>query len=108
MLSRLHPIVGLSSLQVARRRCDRLAIVSSIIFYRIWNKCIFIQFACEFQHRHHNTDVSKSIDIRVVEVGPRDGLQNEAKFIDTDVKVEFINRLSKVGLSTIEVTRYDA
>lgn len=56
--------------------------------------------------RNQHTGVSRSSSIRVVEVGPRDGLQNEAKFVDTDVKVEFINRLSKVGLSTIEVTRY--
>lgn len=44
-------------------------------------------------------------DIRIVEVGPRDGLQNESKIIDKSVKIEFINRLSTVGLQTIEVTR---
>lgn len=44
--------------------------------------------------------------IRIVEVGPRDGLQNESKIIDKDVKIEFINRLSTVGFQTIEVTRW--
>lgn len=44
-------------------------------------------------------------EIRVVEVGPRDGLQNEKKIISKNVKIEFINRLSNVGLQTIEVTR---
>ncbi|MFQ5755283.1 MAG: hydroxymethylglutaryl-CoA lyase [Acidiferrobacterales bacterium] len=44
--------------------------------------------------------------VKVVEVGPRDGLQNEPKPIDTDTKVEFINRLSDTGLSVIEATSF--
>lgn len=44
--------------------------------------------------------------VRVVEVGPRDGLQNESKTIPTEVKVEFINRLSMTGLKNVEATRY--
>ncbi|KAL4131981.1 hypothetical protein QTP88_009204 [Uroleucon formosanum] len=44
--------------------------------------------------------------VRVVEVGPRDGLQNESKNIPTDVKVEFINRLSATGLKNVEVTSF--
>lgn len=43
--------------------------------------------------------------IQIVEVGPRDGLQNIPKFVETDVKIELINRLSKVGFSSIEATR---
>lgn len=43
--------------------------------------------------------------VRIVEVGPRDGLQNESKNIPTDVKVEFINRLSETGLQNVEATR---
>lgn len=43
--------------------------------------------------------------VRIVEVGPRDGLQNEPKNILTDVKVEFINRLSATGLQNVEATR---
>ena len=42
--------------------------------------------------------------VKLVEVGPRDGLQNEATPIDSSVKVEFINRLSEAGLSVIEAT----
>jgi len=42
--------------------------------------------------------------VRIVEVGPRDGLQNETTPIDTDTKVEFINRLSETGLAVIETT----
>src|SRR5687767_338723 len=40
--------------------------------------------------------------VRVVEVGPRDGLQNEKVVIPTSVKVDFINRLTASGLQTIE------
>jgi hydroxymethylglutaryl-CoA lyase len=39
---------------------------------------------------------------RIVEVGPRDGLQNEKIVIPLDVKLELIRRLSKTGLTTIE------
>ena len=42
--------------------------------------------------------------VKLVEVGPRDGLQNESKTIPTPIKIEFINRLSATGLSIIEAT----
>ncbi|HEY9581679.1 MAG TPA: hydroxymethylglutaryl-CoA lyase, partial [Savagea sp.] len=42
----------------------------------------------------------------VKEVGPRDGLQNETQLIDTQNKIEWINMLSKTGLSYIEVTSF--
>ncbi|XP_049803586.1 hydroxymethylglutaryl-CoA lyase, mitochondrial isoform X4 [Schistocerca nitens] len=44
--------------------------------------------------------------VRVVEVGPRDGLQNEPQIVPTEVKIEFINRLSSAGFKTIEVTSF--
>lgn len=44
--------------------------------------------------------------VKIVEVGPRDGLQNEVKIITTETKVQFINKLSKTGLKTIEVTSF--
>jgi len=40
--------------------------------------------------------------VKVVEVGPRDGLQNEAKAVSTDVKVELIERLAAAGLPAVE------
>lgn len=43
-------------------------------------------------------------DVRIVEVGPRDGLQNIAKAIPTAIKVELIERLRATGLRTIEAT----
>ena len=42
----------------------------------------------------------------VAEVGPRDGLQSFARWIDTDTKVRMIDRLSDVGLAVIEVSSF--
>lgn len=44
--------------------------------------------------------------VTIVEVGPRDGLQNEAAAIATADKVEFVNRLSEAGLPAIEVSAF--
>lgn len=44
--------------------------------------------------------------VRIVDVGPRDGLQNEKQMIPADVKVELVDRLTDAGFSDIEVTSY--
>ncbi|WP_419995243.1 hydroxymethylglutaryl-CoA lyase [Streptomyces boninensis] len=44
--------------------------------------------------------------VRIHEVGPRDGLQNEKQAIPTPVKAEFIHRLAAAGLTTIEATSF--
>jgi hydroxymethylglutaryl-CoA lyase len=44
--------------------------------------------------------------IRIVEVGPRDGLQNERASVSTSDKIEFVNRLSASGLPVIEVSAF--
>ena len=44
--------------------------------------------------------------VRVVEVGPRDGLQNEKAQIPTAEKIRFINLLSAAGLGTVEATSF--
>ena len=40
--------------------------------------------------------------VKIVEVGPRDGLQNEKEFVATDVKIELVNRLANAGLQNVE------
>lgn len=40
--------------------------------------------------------------VKIIEVGPRDGLQNEKTAVDVDTKVALINRLTEAGLRTIE------
>ena len=44
--------------------------------------------------------------VRIVEVGPRDGLQNESAIVPTAAKIELIDRLSRTGLQTIEATSF--
>ena len=44
--------------------------------------------------------------IRIVEVGPRDGLQNESSIVPTDVKVAFVDALSQCGFDEIEVSSF--
>jgi hydroxymethylglutaryl-CoA lyase len=44
--------------------------------------------------------------VQIVEVGPRDGLQNEKQMIPADVKVELVDRLTRAGFRNIEVTSF--
>lgn len=44
--------------------------------------------------------------VRLYEVGPRDGLQNEKFVLPPDIKIDFINRLSETGLTHIETTSF--
>ena len=44
--------------------------------------------------------------VKLVEVGPRDGLQNEAQIVPTAIKVELIERLAAAGLPAIEATSF--
>jgi hydroxymethylglutaryl-CoA lyase len=46
------------------------------------------------------------MDVTLVEVGPRDGLQNEPRPVPTTTKIELINRLSDCGLRRIEVSSF--
>jgi isopropylmalate/homocitrate/citramalate synthase len=45
-------------------------------------------------------------DVRIYEVGPRDGLQNEATPISTEAKLRFIDLLAEAGLREIETTSF--
>ena len=44
--------------------------------------------------------------VRMVEVGPRDGLQNEKSMVPTAVKVELVDRLSDAGLTVVEAASF--
>ncbi len=44
--------------------------------------------------------------VTLIDVGPRDGLQNEAKPVSTDVKLELIHRLQDAGLPVIQATSF--
>jgi len=47
-----------------------------------------------------------SSKVKIVEVGPRDGLQNEKLVVSTDTKLQLIGRLAQAGLKDIEVTSF--
>jgi hydroxymethylglutaryl-CoA lyase len=44
--------------------------------------------------------------VKIVEVGPRDGLQNETQVVPTAIKIELIERLADAGLRVIEATSF--
>ncbi|MFN4324264.1 MAG: hydroxymethylglutaryl-CoA lyase [Azonexus sp.] len=44
--------------------------------------------------------------VKIVEVGPRDGLQNEKQVVPTEIKIELIDRLAEAGLTVIEATSF--
>jgi len=44
--------------------------------------------------------------VRIVEVGPRDGLQNEQQIVATETKLELIDRLARAGLRDIEAASF--
>ena len=44
--------------------------------------------------------------VKIVEVGPRDGLQNEKDIVPTPLKVELIRRLATSGLPVVEATSF--
>lgn len=44
--------------------------------------------------------------VKIVEVGPRDGLQNEKKLVPTNVKISLIDKLTDAGVPSVEVTSF--
>lgn len=50
--------------------------------------------------------LSATRGVSIIEVGPRDGLQNEPEILSTEIKVEFIRRAIDAGIRAIEVTSF--
>jgi len=62
-----------------------------------------LAFRAHIQSREFTTITSRSPDaVKVIEVGPRDGLQNEGNTIPLSTKLQLIERLADTGVSTIE------
>ncbi|XP_059090625.1 hydroxymethylglutaryl-CoA lyase, mitochondrial-like isoform X2 [Tigriopus californicus] len=57
-------------------------------------------------HLRHFTQQSLPSLVRIVEVGPRDGLQNEKTVVSTEVKLNFISKLAQSGLTHVEATSF--
>jgi isopropylmalate/homocitrate/citramalate synthase len=62
--------------------------------------------SCWATRSWRSIDVAAGGRVRIVEVGPRDGLQNEALLVPTATKVAFIEALADAGLTSIEVTAF--
>ncbi|WP_412728591.1 hydroxymethylglutaryl-CoA lyase [Cytobacillus kochii] len=45
-------------------------------------------------------------EVAIIEVGPRDGLQNEKNFVPTDIKKQFIQKLKSAGVKEMELTSF--
>jgi HMGL-like len=94
MLPRTKSALGLS---------QQLRISRSLVQVRVF-QTPYITFADSAQFSQ--SSASRPQSVRIVEVGPRDGLQNEPQILPATVKIELINRLSDTGLKTIEVTSF--
>ena len=54
----------------------------------------------------HKGEKNVPMPIRITEVGPRDGLQNEPEIISTKAKVTFVNALSQSGVAEIDLPAF--
>lgn len=52
------------------------------------------------------SEIGETTRVRITEVGPRDGLQNEKDIIDTEQKVRLVDALSRTGVDEIEVSSF--
>lgn len=46
--------------------------------------------------------------VKIIEVGPRDGLQNISEIVSTEIKIELIRKLAQTGLRVIEATSFSS
>ncbi len=60
----------------------------------------------KIEHYTEQVNMSLPRTVKIVEVGPRDGLQNEKQLVPTAVKVELIERLADAGLQVVEATSF--
>lgn len=80
--------------------------MNSAILKRLSEKTLFSRHACsQVLFKSTDTTAGKPF-VKIVEVGPRDGLQNEKTMVSTQTKVQLINKLSKAGLSVVEATSF--
>ncbi|KAI4386578.1 hypothetical protein MLD38_004500 [Melastoma candidum] len=111
-----------SPLQMARGNQDNMSDVSSLArplreFTWTANHGVFRAFGKYYSTWPSNNDGRSSIEltkpfgslpkyVKIVEVGPRDGLQNEKEIVPTTVKVELIRLLASSGLPVVEATSF--
>lgn len=77
--------------------------MSSTKLLRVCSPTLRTKDAFQFARRY---STPSNDFVKIVEVGPRDGLQNEKQVIPTPVKIELIERLANAGLPVVEVTSF--
>ncbi|XP_009103559.1 hydroxymethylglutaryl-CoA lyase, mitochondrial isoform X1 [Brassica rapa] len=80
----------------------QLQLRNSTVYGTLWESKHFHTFSNDKQNLLR--EVPKFV--KIVEVGPRDGLQNEKNIVPTSVKVELIRRLVSAGLPVVEATSF--
>ncbi|XP_077990098.1 hydroxymethylglutaryl-CoA lyase, mitochondrial-like [Glandiceps talaboti] len=72
----------------------------------VW-KQILLNLLRRFRHNYSTAAAGAFPSyVKIVEVGPRDGLQNEKEIVATNIKIDLINRLSETGLPVVEATSF--
>lgn len=66
----------------------------------------FIQPNKKYEIGEENMTLQIPTKVTIIEVGPRDGLQNEKSFVPTNIKEEFIASLKNAGLTELELTSF--
>jgi hypothetical protein len=77
----------------------------SYLFSSSWQRVVRATAAHRLQNWRPKTETTRLLSsnfVKIVEVGPRDGLQNEPNPISTPQKVQFITQLAHAGLHVIE------
>ena len=62
--------------------------------------------APDFYNRFYEVLMNIPQRVKLVDVGPRDGLQNEKQPVPASVKIDLVHRLQAAGLTEIEVTSF--
>ncbi|XP_021744552.1 hydroxymethylglutaryl-CoA lyase, mitochondrial-like [Chenopodium quinoa] len=99
---------------VSRRNAVDGALSSSAFVYGKHRAAVSPNGACSLQTHHYSSQgngENKLLEripkyVKIVEVGPRDGLQNEKNIVPTDVKIELIKMLASSGLPVVEATSF--
>ncbi|KAF7536545.1 hypothetical protein G7054_g4445 [Neopestalotiopsis clavispora] len=69
-------------------------------------KCLVPTLRLTSYPSHHSFSTRPERHVRIMEVGPRDGLQNIKQSVPTETKIELIRRLAETGLRNIEATSF--
>ncbi|XP_010673052.2 uncharacterized protein LOC104889511 isoform X1 [Beta vulgaris subsp. vulgaris] len=106
-------------IEMTRRNVVMNVLSSSPFVHGKLKGAVCPHYACALQTRHYSSLCNGEFPkyknklleripkyVKIVEVGPRDGLQNEKNIVPTDVKIELIKMLASSGLPVVEATSF--